>query len=102
MRKQILTAIGVLLVGSTAAFASPQWQRSNFNDQGGSRPQQQQQQPVNRRNAPPAQYRQYRNAPQQTTNWQRRQNEIRYVKNQPKHHKKAPRFNPGYSRQGRR
>jgi hypothetical protein len=101
MRKQILTAIGVLLVGSTAAFASPQWQHSNFNDQGGGRPQQRQQ-PVNRRNAPPAQYRQYRNAPQQTSNWQRRQNEIRYVKNQPKHHKKAPRFNPGYSRQGRR
>jgi hypothetical protein len=104
MRKQILTAIGVLLIGSTAAFASPQWQqRSNFNDQRGNRAQQQQQQPLNLRNAPPAQYAQYRNgSEQQISNLLRKQNEARYVKNQAKQHRKAPRFNSDYSRQGRR
>jgi hypothetical protein len=100
MRKQILTAIGVLLIGSTAAFASPQWQRSNFNDQSGNRGQQEQQ--FNRRNAPRAQYAQYRNGSQQTTNRQRRPNEVRYVKNQRKHHRNAQQFDSSYSRQGRR
>ncbi len=98
MRKQILTAIGVLLLGSTAAFASPQSLRSNFNDQRGNRTQQEQL--VNRRNAPPAQYVQYQPASRQTTY---RQNEVRYSKNQRKHHhKKAQRFDVRDSRQGRR
>ena len=44
MKKQILTGLGVLLLGSTVAFAAPQSVRSNFNDSPAYQTQPQQQQ----------------------------------------------------------
>ena len=89
MRKQILTAIGVIVLGSTAAFASPQWQGSNFNDHRGSQTQQH------------VQYAQYRPATRQMTYRQKKQL-ARFIKNQRKHHRKAQRFESHDSRYGRR
>jgi hypothetical protein len=42
MKKQILTGLGVLLLGASMAVASPQSYRGNFNDQPQYRQQQQQ------------------------------------------------------------
>ena len=49
MKKQILTGLGVLLLGASMAVASPQSYRGNFNDQPQYRQQQQPQQRWNQR-----------------------------------------------------
>jgi hypothetical protein len=85
MRKQILTALGVLIIGSTAAFASPLQYRGNFNDQRSGQIQQQQ----NRSHR--GQYGQYSRTPAQPVTWQqsRRQKDNRPIQNHKKHRRVA-------------
>jgi hypothetical protein len=90
MRKQILTALGVLILGSSVAFASPQQDRSNFNDQRASQTQQRQYR--NGRSGQNGQYGRYGRTPAQPVRWQTgRQNDNRRIQLQKKYHRSARR-----------
>jgi hypothetical protein len=53
MKKQMMTALGILLLGSSVAFASPQPRSSNFNQQQSNQTQDWQRRDNNSRNNAP-------------------------------------------------